>query len=325
MWNSANYPTWVPMKIIKPPALPRGATIGIISPSSPQRDEERLKCGVRYLESLGYQVKIGHHVYARHGGYLAGTDEQRAEDLHSMFRDPDVSAIFCARGGYGCARILPLVDFGLIRRHPKIFVGFSDVTVLQLALLKRTGLVTFSGAMPSVDMADGFEPIAEEQFWRVLTERRRPGALRQPLALNIIRRGRTEGRLLGGNLSVLVSLLGTGYLPELGGSILALEDVGEATYRIDRMLLQLSMATARRPAAGVIYGSWSQAESSSGSTPHRDVEEVLQERLDIAAGPILSNLLYGHQAQKFTLPIGVMARLETARGGSLTLLEGGVQ
>jgi muramoyltetrapeptide carboxypeptidase len=313
------------MKIIKPPALPRGATIGIISPSSPQRDEERLKCGVRYLESLGYQVKIGHHVYARHGGYLAGTDEQRAEDLHSMFRDPDVSAIFCARGGYGCARILPLVDFGLIRRHPKIFVGFSDVTVLQLALLKRTGLVTFSGAMPSVDMADGFEPIAEEQFWRVLTERRRPGALRQPLALNIIRRGRTEGRLLGGNLSVLVSLLGTGYLPELGGSILALEDVGEATYRIDRMLLQLSMATARRPAAGVIYGSWSQAESSSGSTPHRDVEEVLQERLDIAAGPILSNLLYGHQAQKFTLPIGVMARLETARGGSLTLLEGGVQ
>jgi muramoyltetrapeptide carboxypeptidase len=217
------------------------------------------------------------------------------------------------------------VDFGLIRRHPKIFVGFSDVTVLQLALLKRTGLVTFSGAMPSVDMADGFEPIAEEQFWRVLTERRRPGALRQPLALNIIRRGRTEGRLLGGNLSVLVSLLGTGYLPELGGSILALEDVGEATYRIDRMLLQLSMATARRPAAGVIYGSWSQAESSSGSTPHRDVEEVLQERLDIAAGPILSNLLYGHQAQKFTLPIGVMARLETARGGSLTLLEGGVQ
>jgi muramoyltetrapeptide carboxypeptidase len=313
------------MKIIKPPALPRGATIGIISPSSPQRDEARLERGVRYLESLGYQVKIGRHVYARHGGYLAGTDEQRAEDLHAMFRDPDVSAIFCARGGYGCARILPLVDFGLIRRHPKIFVGFSDVTVLQLALLKRTGLVTFSGAMPSVDMADGFEPIAEEQFWRVLTERRRPGALHQPLALNIIRRGRTEGRLLGGNLSVLVSLLGTGYLPELGGSILALEDVGEATYRIDRMLVQLSMATARRPAAGVIYGSWSQAESSSGSTPHRDVEEVLQERLDIAAGPILSNLLYGHQAQKFTLPIGVMARLETARGGSLTLLEGGVQ
>jgi muramoyltetrapeptide carboxypeptidase len=313
------------MKIIKPPALPRGATIGIISPSSPQRDEARLERGVRYLESLGYQVKIGRHVYARHGGYLAGTDEQRAEDLHAMFRDPDVSAIFCARGGYGCARILPLVDFGLIRRHPKIFVGFSDVTVLQLALLKRTGLVTFSGAMPSVDMADGFEPIAEEQFWRVLTERRRPGALHQPLALNIIRRGRTEGRLLGGNLSVLVSLLGTGYLPELGGSILALEDVGEATYRIDRMLVQLSMATARRPAAGVIYGSWSQPDSPSGLTPHRDVEEVLQERLDIAAGPILSNLLYGHQAQKFTLPIGVMARLETARGGSLTLLEGGVQ
>lgn len=313
------------MKIIKPPALAKGATIGIISPSSPQRDEARLERSVRYLESLGYRIKLGQHVYARHGGYLAGTDEQRAEDLHRMFRDPEVSAIFCARGGYGCARLLPLVDFNLIRRHPKIFVGFSDVTVLQLALLKRTGLVTFSGAMPSVDMADGFEPIAEEQFWRVLTERRRPGALRQPLALNPIRRGRAEGRLLGGNLSVLVSLLGTGYVPELAGTILALEDVGEATYRIDRMLVQLSMATAKRPPAGVIYGSWSQPESPSGSTPHRDVEEVLHERLDIAAGPIMSNLLYGHQAQKFTLPFGVMARLETSRGGALTLLEGGVQ
>lgn len=313
------------MKINKPLALSKGATIGIISPSSPQRDVARLERGVRYLESLGYRVKLGQHVYARHAGYLAGTDRQRAEDLHAMFRDPDVSAIFCARGGYGCARLLPLVDFGLIRRHPKIFVGFSDVTVLQLAILRRTGLVTFSGAMPSVDMADGFEPIAEEQFWRVLTERRRPGTLRQPLALNIIRRGRTEGRLLGGNLSVLVSLLGTGYLPALGGTILALEDVGEATYRIDRMLVQLSMATARQPAAGVIYGSWSQPDTPAGSTPHRDVDEVLRERLDIAVGPIASNLLYGHQAQKFTLPMGVMARLETARGGALTLLEGGVQ
>lgn len=312
------------MRIIKPPALTKGATIGIVSPSSPQRDEARLERSVRYLESLGYNVKLGRHVLARHAGYLAGTDEQRAEDIHEMFRDSEVSAIFCARGGYGCARLLPLMDFRLIRRHPKIFVGFSDVTVLQMAMLKHTGLVTFSGAMPSVDMADGFEPIAEEQFWRVLTERRRPGTLRQPLALNIIRRGRAVGRLLGGNLSVLVSLLGTGFLPNLGGTILALEDVGEATYRIDRMLVQLSMVIARHPAAGVIYGSWSQPDTPAGSTPHRDVDEVLHERLDIANGPIMSNFLYGHQAEKLTLPMGVMARLESTRGGALTLLEGGV-
>lgn len=322
--NSANYPTWVPMRVTRPAALPRNATIGIISPSSPQRDTARLERGIRYLERLGYSVKLGNHVLATHGGYLAGTDEQRAEDLHTMFRDPQVDAVFCARGGYGCARLLPLLDFSVFRRHPKIFVGFSDVTVLQMALLKRAGLVTFSGAMPSVDMADGFDPRSEEQFWRVLTSRRPLGTLSQPTPLEVIRRGDARGRLMGGNLSVLVSLLGTGYLPPLGNTILALEDVGEATYRIDRMLVQLVYATRAMPAAGTVYGSWSQADPSTHSTPHRDVREVLSERIDLASGPILSGLMYGHQAEKFTLPFGVEARLRSARGGALSLLESAV-
>jgi muramoyltetrapeptide carboxypeptidase len=312
------------MRVIRPAALPRNATIGIISPSSPQRDAARLERSVRYLESLGYLVKLGNHVLATHGGYLAGTDEQRAEDLQAMFRDPHVDAVFCARGGYGCARLLPLLNFSVFRRHPKIFVGFSDVTVLQLALLRRTGLVTFSGAMPSVDMADGFEPRSEEQFWRILTSRRPLGTLSQPTPLDVIRRGDARGRLLGGNLSVLVSLLGTGYLPSFGSSILALEDVGEATYRIDRMLVQLARALRTAPAAGAVYGSWSQPDPSTYSTPHRDVREVLRERIDLASGPILSGLMYGHQAEKFTLPLGIEARLRSSRGGSLSLLEAAV-
>lgn len=313
------------MKMIRPAALPKHATIGIISPSSPQRDATRLDRGVQYLESMGYTVKLGRHVLARHAGYLAGTDEERAADLHDMFTDPQVSAIFCARGGYGCARLLEHIDFALIRRNPKILVGFSDVTVLQLAILKRTGLVTFSGAMPSVDMADGFHPLAEEQFWRVLTSRRPLGVLRQPYPMNVIRKGDAQGPLIGGNLSVLASLLGTRFLPDLTGSILTLEDIGEATYRIDRMLVHLAMSTQRMPPSGVVYGSWSQAESASGSTPHREVGDVLAERIDVASGPIVSGLMYGHQAEKFTLPLGVMARLRSAGGGSLSLLEAAVR
>ncbi len=313
------------MKMLRPAALSKHATVGIISPSSPQRDAARLDRGVRYLESLGYHVKRGRHVLARHAGYLAGTDEQRAADLHEMFTDPQVSAIFCARGGYGCARLLEHIDFSVIRRNPKILVGFSDITVLQLAILKRTGLVTFSGAMPSVDMADGFHPLAEEQFWRVLTSKRPLGILKQPLPMNVIRRGDAQGRLIGGNLSVLVHLLGTRYLPDLAGSILALEDIGEATYRIDRMLVHLAMSTQKTPPSGVVYGSWSQSASASGTTPHREVDDVLAERLNIASGPIVSGLMYGHQAEKFTLPLGVMARLRSAGGGSLSLLEAAVQ
>ncbi|MBU3698873.1 MAG: LD-carboxypeptidase [Candidatus Kapabacteria bacterium] len=313
------------MRVIQPPALERNATIGIISPSSPQRDAARLERGVAYLESLGYTVKLGRHALASHGGYLAGTDVQRVEDLHEMFMDPQVSAIFCARGGYGCARLLPLVDFSIIRRHPKIFVGFSDVTVLQLAMLKRTGLITFSGAMPSVDMADGFDAESEEQFWQILTSRRPMGSLKQSWPLEIIRRGQARGRLMGGNLSVLVSLIGTGYLPPVKDSILVLEDVGEATYRIDRMLVHLAQSTRTLPAAGTIYGSWSQPDASTVSTPHRDVAEVLRERTDISSGPILSGLKYGHHAEKFTLPIGAEVMLRSARGGSLTLLEAAVR
>lgn len=313
------------MQVIRPAALPRNATIGIISPSSPQRDVARLERGIRYLESLGYSVKLGNHVYASHGAYLAGTDEQRATDLHEMFSDPQVSAVFCARGGYGCARMLEHIDFSIIRRNPKIFVGFSDVTVLQLAMFRRTRLVTFSGAMPSVDMADGFDGQSEEQFWRIVTSAKPFGKLPQPWPLDVVQRGDVRGRLMGGNLSVLVSMIGTGYLPSLRDMILALEDVGEATYRIDRMLVQLAQTTRTAKAAGTVYGSWSQPDPATYSTPHRDVREVLAERTDLTRGPIISGLMYGHQAQKFTLPIGIEARLRSAGGGSLSLLEGAVQ
>jgi len=231
-----------------------------------------------------------------------------------MFADESVDVVFCARGGYGCARMLPLIDYALMRRNPKIFVGFSDVTSLQLAIWKKARLVTFSGAMPSVDMADGFNMIAEEQFWRALTSKRPLGRLKQPWSLSRLQGGTAEGILLGGNLSVLTSIIGSDYMPTLRGCVLALEDIGEATYRIDRMLTQLALATKRARPAGVAYGYWSQDSRAQGTTPHREVGEVLQERLDLTRGPVVSELMYGHEQTKFTLPFGVRALLSADKG-----------
>ena len=313
------------MKVLVPPALRKRATIGIISPASPQRDESRLERGVRYLEGLGYSVKLGAHVHARHGNYLAGTDTQRAADIHAMFSDPQVNAIFCARGGYGCTRILPLLNFELIKRHPKIFVGFSDITALNLAFWKQCRLVSFSGAMPSVEMADTFDPLSEEQFWQILTWKKPCGRLRQHAPMETLRAGEATGRLLGGNLSVLASMLGTAHMPSLRSTITVLEDVGEVTYRIDRMLTHLAQSTHRARPAGLAYGLWSQPKTPPGGTPDRPVHEMLAERSDLTKGPTLSGLMYGHEPTKLTLPFGLHAKLTSVKGGSLSLLEAAVQ
>ncbi|MGA1413655.1 MAG: S66 peptidase family protein [Candidatus Kapaibacteriota bacterium] len=145
------------MNILKPHPLNPGAKIGIISPASPQRDPDRLRRGIAYLESKGYQIQLGKHALNSYAGYLAGTDEQRVEDIHAMFADESIDAIMCARGGYGTTRILSSLNYELIRSNPKIFVGFSDTTALQSAILKNSGLITFSGAMPSVDFADDID------------------------------------------------------------------------------------------------------------------------------------------------------------------------
>lgn len=312
------------MKPRFPTSLRKRATIGIVSPASPQRDMSRLDKGIRYLEGLGYTVVVGEHARSRYAGYLAGTDEERLSDLHTMFADPRIDAIFCARGGYGSARLLGNIDYELIKRNPKILVGYSDITALQLALWHKCRLVTFSGGMPSVDMVENMDPLSEEQFWRALTSKRPLGQLRQPWPITPIQHGVAEGRVLGGNLSVLVSLLGTEYMPSLRGSILALEDIGEETYRIDRMLVQLLYASVRRRPAGIAYGFWSQSARPLGSTPHRDVNEVLAERRDLTRGPIIADVMYGHERTKFTLPFGVRARLSTTTG-SMQLLESAVQ
>jgi muramoyltetrapeptide carboxypeptidase len=303
-----------------PRPLPRKATIGIVAPASPQRDERRLVSGIAYLESLGHTVVLGGAVRRRHGGYLAGTDAERAADLEAMFADKRIDAVFCSRGGYGSGRLLERLNWSVIRRHPKIFVGFSDITALQLAMFKRTGLVTFSGALPSVDMVGSMEGATEEWFWRCLTSTSALGPIRQPRPMRIVQGGSAEGMLLGGNLSVLVTLLGTPFLPTMKGAVLVLEDVGEETYRVDRMLQHLRSAGVLRSVAGLVTGQWSQSSRPTTNTPHRYIGEVLDELVHDVEGPILADLMYGHEAQKLTLPIGVRVRL-SSRGAGLRFLE----
>lgn len=292
-----------------PKALPRSGTIGIISPASPQRDSSRLERGIAYLESIGYRIELGPNALNIYGGYLAGTDQERLDDLHAMIRNPRIDAIFCARGGYGTPRMLDGLDYGLIRRHPKIIVGFSDITALQLALWKRLRFVTFSGMLPSVDFADTVDAESEEWFWRVLTSSRPLGTLRQSEPILRLRSGDAIGPLIPGNLTMISHVLGTPYMPTVKGAVLVLEDVGEDTYRIDRMLTQLRLAGALRDAAAVGFGSFTQSEKPVTATPHRPVEEVLSEFALCARGPVISHVMYGHQAKKLTLPVGIRARI----------------
>lgn len=306
--------------LIKPRHLFPNATIGIVSPASPQRDSQRLTRGIRYLESLGYRVKLGRNAQKSYGGYLAGTDQERVADIHEMFSDPSINAIFCARGGYGSSRLLSRIDFQLIKKNPKIFVGFSDVTALQLAILKKTGLVTFTGALPSVDMANGFDKYSEEWFWRALTSATPLGDIIQNRNLRVVKSGNASGPLIAGNLSVLVSLIGTPYMPSAASCVLAIEDVDEHTYRIDRMLTQLVNAGFITEISALLTGSWSQANTQRVTTPDRDVDVVIGEISEFVKGPVLSSLMYGHEPQKLTLPVGILTKV-SSEGPLVTFTE----
>jgi muramoyltetrapeptide carboxypeptidase len=312
------------MNILKPPRLRKGDLIGIVSPASAPSAQEKIDKGVQYLEHLGYRVKIGKYVMAQHG-YLAGTDEQRAEDLNDMLRDRAVRAVFAIRGGYGTPRLLHFVDYKAVRRDPKILVGYSDLTGLQLALYKKAGLVTFSGPMLGVEMWNSIDPFTEEHFWRVITSSARIGFLKNPDGEPLISntRGRVSGRLLGGNFSLLASLLGTPYLPDLRHAVLVLEDVDEAPHRVDRMFTQLFHAGITSTINGLVLGAFTDCVPSDPSKPHLTIGQVIEDALQRLPCPVLSNLQYGHIAKKVTLPLGVRAVLD-ARRGTLKLEEGAV-
>jgi muramoyltetrapeptide carboxypeptidase len=303
------------MTIIKPPRLRKGGIIGLIAPASTPSTEEAIEKGATYLENLGYRVKFGKHI-RNINGYLAGTDKERAEDFNNMVRDKDVKAIFAIRGGYGTPRILQMIDYSTLKQNPKIIVGYSDITALQLAIFRKIGLVTFSGPMTGTDMWKDFDPYTEEHFWRLITSTKRIVVLKNPIdePLKILKTGNARGRMLGGNLSLIACLMGTQFLPKLRDSILFLEEVEEAPYRVDRMLAQLLNAGVLRKLAGLILGKFTDCLPTNPHDPQLTIEQVLEEYAEKILCPVMNNFQYGHIPRKLTVPLGLETRIDTKRG-----------
>lgn len=303
------------MGIVKPKRLRPGETIGIISPASSPDDLIRINNGVQYLEKLGYRVEVGKNVGLQ-TGYLAGSDQERLNDLHNMFRNKNVKAIFTVRGGYGSGRLLDKIDYKLIKNNPKIFVGYSDINALQMAFLVKTGLVTFAGPMVAVDFHEEVSNFTEEVFWRTITSEKKIGKLKNPKneKFYLLNKGKAQGRILGGNLSMLSSLMGTEYLPKLNGAILLLEDVNEAPYRIDRMLNQFRLAKVFKQISGIILGHFVDCCEADPNKRTFSLNEVIIDYFQNLKLPVLYNVKHGHIKDNITIPYGTKCVLNASRG-----------
>ncbi len=308
--------------MIKPRSLKPGDTIGVVAPSSPVPEAD-LARGVALLEARGYRVKLGEHVLANapHCDYLAGTDAQRATDLNTMFADPDVDAVFCARGGYGSMRLFELLDWDTIVANPKVFTGYSDITSLHAALA-RFGWVTFHATM--VSSLWKLDPARLEGFWRQV-ESAEPGGLlpADPAAMQTIVPGEAEGELAGGNLCLLAQSCGSRFAPDFSGKIVLLEDVNDAVYHADRDLTQLLNAGHLRGAAGFVIGSLTGWEKHEADPPINTPVKLWGEFFSRLGKPAVSGFPFGHESNALAIPLGVRACLD-AVGRSLTLLEGAV-
>lgn len=310
--------------VLKPKALRRGDVVGLVSPAGAVWESVRIDHAVRYLEGRGYRVEVGAHARGNDGAFAA-SDADRLADLNAMFREPRIRAVFATRGGYGMARLLEGIDYAAVRRDPKIVVGYSDITALQLGLWRRTGLVTFSGPLAAVEFAAGPDPYTEEQFWRLVTSSKVPGRLEMPAGAAPVTGcgGVAEGVLLGGCLSLVASLLGTRFSPRYAGSILFLEDVHEHIHRIDRLLVQLRLAGVLRQANGIVLGEFTGATAAVPARPSHSLAQTLESALAGLGIPRINGFPYGHIPRKATLPIGLRARLDADRG-SLGFLESAV-
>ena len=293
---------------MRPPALHSSQHIvGIASPASAVSDLHILEAGIAYLESLGLRV-ISKRSPVVSTNYLAGSDEARIEEFNAFLRDPNIQAIFCARGGYGSLRILPHLDYEAAHRSPTLIIGYSDITAIHLAMYAKAGIPGISGPMVSTEWADT-NPESERLFWE-LASGGIPNPLLSPKGQSLIglKEGAVSGTLLGGNLAVLTRLIGTPYLPSLEGAILFIEDIGEPAYRVDGMLAHLKLAGIWDQLGGLVIG-----EFTNSSNPERTSDEIMSVFVDYcrtAPFPVAYGLMYGHIPVKNAIPIGVQAHLE---------------
>lgn len=312
------------MKYIKPQKLKRKDLIGIISPASSPDDLSLIEKGIKYIEGLGFRTIVGKNV-GKYNGYLAGTDEERVSDIHEMFSNKKIKAVFCLRGGYGASRLLDKIDYSLIRDNPKIFVGFSDITALQMAFLKKSGLITFAGPMVVSNFAKEISHFTEEYFWQIITSDRKPGKISWSVSEKpeSITPGKAAGKIIGGNLSVFNSLLGTNFLPDLKNKILFIEDVNEYPYKIDRMLNQLRLNKVFKKVNGIILGIFVDCIEPDQNKKTLTLKEIFKDYFEKLKIPVISGFPHGHLRDLVTIPVGINI-IMNANKGYIEFSENGV-
>lgn len=312
------------VKRILPRGISKGDTIGIISPAGPV-DRDRLKKGISALEKLGYKIKLGRHVVDK-WGYLAGKDEDRLADLHWAFSDDQIDVVFCSRGGYGTNRIISNVDFNLIRANPKILLGYSDITGLHIPIQQKTGLVVFQGPMVVSDWGKGINGYSLKNLFKVIANPEPAGDLKNPEdaePLKFMGGGQVTAPLTGGNLSLLITTLGTPYEIDTCGKILVIEDIDEEPYVIDRYMNHLRNAGKFDKIAGLVLGSFTNCVKKDPEKDSFRTEEVFADFFRYLSCPIVSGLVFGHSGITATIPIGVNALIDIDNG-RFTIKEGAV-
>jgi muramoyltetrapeptide carboxypeptidase len=310
---------------VKPPRLRPGDVAGLVAPASAVWESAEVEIAQEVARAFGLEPRLGAHVRDRHG-YLAGKDEDRASDVNRFFADPAVKAVLAITGGWGCARVLPHLDWEAIRGNPKVVAGFSDVTGLHCGLHARTGLVSFHSPV----LLSSWPPFSVDHFRRVVFEGEAvtmsnpPGAqdrlVQRENRTRTITPGRARGRLVGGNLTVLAALVGTPYAPPFDGAVLFLEDVREEIYRVDRMLTQLRLAGLLESVRAFVFGSCSRCEPGDGRYGSLTLEEVLDEHVRPLGVPAYQGAMIGHQERQFTVPVGALVEVDAA-AGTIAMLE----
>ncbi len=298
--------------MIKPKAIKPGDTIGVIAPASPE-DKQQVDKAKGALEALGFRVIMGKSCY-QHYGYLAGRDEIRAYDVNAMFNNHEVKGIINLRGGYGTPRILSMLDYQSIKHNPKVFVGYSDITAIHIALHRLCEMVTFHGPMAGVDILRGMDSFTKKSFFDQISGHNICG-INNPVdePMKTLQGGIAEGKIIGGNLTLIASTLGTPFEIDTRGKLLFIEEVGERPYKVDRLLTQLKNAGKLKDAHGILLGDFKNCGPLDDEVSH-SLHEVFEDIIKPLYKPTLYQLKAGHCSPNLTLPFGVNVYMDAHRG-----------
>lgn len=294
-----------------PKALKQGATVGLVCPSSPVTPEQRERC-LALMDELGFKVKEAGNLNHLHGGFMAGDGPERAREVNALFADPGVDAVLCCRGGDGAGRAVPLLDREMIRRNPKPFIGYSDITAYHLVMNQQCGMGTFHGPMCSSNMIGGLTDAEKQSLWTCLTEDDYSFVNPEGTPVQVMHEGRGEGVVTGGNLSLLCASMGTPYEVDTKDKILFIEDVHESCPRLDRMMWQLRNAGKLESCAGILVGQFTECENRYSQ--EFGWLDVIREAVDGLKVPVMYGLESGHGAPMLTIPLGAHCRMDTADG-----------